>query len=722
MHLRFFSLFLLFTISSLNIFSQVHGINRQKQKIHINRISEEIQIDGILDELVWSRAEKAKDFQRVLPTDTGLAKAKTEVMLAYDQTYLYIGIICHDSIRGKRPVESLRRDFKFGKNDNFIAFIDTYNDFTNGFAFGISAAGAQWDGMQANGGFVSLDWDAKWKSAVKNYEDRWTAEFAIPFRSIRYKEGTAEWGINFSRLDLKTNEKSSWGPMPRQFQTANLAFTGSMIWDEPLPKAGPRISVIPYIANLATQNVANNENIKSRLTAGADAKLILSTSLNLDLTVNPDFSQVESDQQRTNLDRYELFYPEKRQFFLENTDLFANLGADNMRPFFSRRIGLNSPVNAGVRLSGNLSSNLRIGLLDLQTGSRDTIPGSNFMTLVLQRKVFSRSNITAFIVNKNVTETHPDSGVSFQRFNRIMGLEYNLASIDNRWTGKAFYHQSFFPGSTGNSYNMAGLISYQTQYLAININQAIVGKDYNAEVGYIKRKGFYELTPLVAYKFFPSNSSLANHGPTAKLDIYFNPDMSVTDRDIILGYAAEWLNRSLFSVELKRSYVKLLAPFDPTNTGGIKLPTGTDYSWNEAAASFTSDTRQLFNFLVSSRYGGYYNGTKWNLYGELYYRVQPYGSLALITTFNKIDLPLPYASPNLLLVGPKLDFTFTNSLFLTTYVQYNSQIDNVNVNIRFQWRFAPVSDLFIVYTDNSYTGNWKIKDRGLAIKLSYWFN
>jgi hypothetical protein len=523
-------------------------------------------------------------------------------------------------------------------------------------------------------------------------------------------------------MDLKTNEKSSWGPMPRQFQTANLAFTGSLIWDEPLPKTGPRISVIPYIANLATQNVSNNENIKSNFTAGADAKLILSTSLNLDLTVNPDFSQVESDQQRTNLDRYELFYPEKRQFFLENTDLFANLGADNMRPFFSRRIGLNNPVDAGARLSGNLNSNLRIGLVDLQTGSKDTILGSNFMALVLQRKVFSRSNITAFIVNKNITENHPDSGISFQRFNRILGLEYNLASTDNRWTGKAFYHRSFYQGSTDNSYNMAGLVSYQTQYMAISINQAVVGKDYNAEVGYIKRKGFYEITPSVAYKFFPSNSSLANHGPSAKLDVFFNPDMSVTDRDIILGYGAEWLNRSLFSVELKRSYVKLLAPFDPTNTGGNKLASGTEYSWNEVAASFTSDTRQLFNFLVSSRYGGYYNGTKWNLYGELYYRVQPYGSLALITTFNKIDLPVPYTSANLLLVGPKLDITFTNSLFLTTYVQSNSQIDNVNVNIRFQWRFAPVSDLFIVYTDNSYTGNWRIKDRGLAIKLSYWFN
>jgi hypothetical protein len=720
--MRLITILFFFSSLAFNCFSQTHGINRQKQIIHIYRTTEAIQIDGLLDEKVWSQAEKATQFQRVLPTDTGFAMSKTVVMLTYDKTYLYIGIICYDSIRGKRPVESLRRDFKFGKNDNFIAFIDTYNDYTNGFAFGVSAAGAQWDGMQANGGFVALDWDTKWKSAVKNYVDRWTAEFAIPFRSIRYKEGTKEWGINFSRMDLKANEKSSWGPMPRQFQTANLAFTGSMVWDDPLPKAGPRFSFIPYIADLATQNVENSEKVKSKLTAGADAKLILSTSLNLDLTANPDFSQVEVDQQKTDLDRYELFYPEKRQFFLENTDLFANLGTDNMRPFFSRRIGLNNPVDAGTRLSGNLNSNWRIGLMDIQTGSKDTLLASNFSVLALQRKIFSRSNITAFLINKTVTDQTHDSAFSFLQYNRIAGLEYNLASSDNRWTGKAFYHRAFFPGSTKDAYNLAGLLSYQTQYVAINLNQAIVGNDYIADVGYIRRKGFYELTPSIGYKFFPSNSSLANHGPSAKVDIYFNPSMTITDKDIIVGYGAEWLDRSLFSVQLKNSYVKLLAPFDPTNTNGLMLPSGAQYKWNEVAASFTSDTRKLFNFLLSSRYGGFYDGNRWNVYGEFYYRVQPYSALALISSFDKINQPQPYKSANLFLIGPKLDITFTNTLFLTTYVQYNNQIDNVNVNIRFQWRFAPVSDLYIVYTDNSYPENWHSKTRGLAIKLSYWFN
>jgi len=336
-----------------SLVGQTRGVNRQKYRVHIKKTDQPITIDGVLQEEVWKAAEKAENFQLVTPIDTGFPRAKTEVMLTYDDSNLYLGVICFDPTPGKRPVESLRRDFSFGKNDNFIVFIDTYNDLTNGFAFGVSAAGAQWDGSQANGGFVNLNWDIKWRSAVRNYEDRWTAEFAIPFRSLRYNEGTGEWGINFSRLDLKTNEKSSWAPMPRNIQTANLGYAGTLAWDEPLGKAGIRYSLIPYLSAKVTQdNEAGTSSSKG--TGGMDAKVILSTSMNLDVTINPDYSQVEVDQQQLNLDRFELFFPEKRKFFLENSDLFANLGEESLRPFFSRRIGLDAPVLAGARLSGNI--------------------------------------------------------------------------------------------------------------------------------------------------------------------------------------------------------------------------------------------------------------------------------------------------------------------------------------------------------------------------------
>jgi hypothetical protein len=701
---------------------QSKGINREKYHINIKQTNNTINVDGILDEPVWQDADMATHFQRVLPTDTGFAIAQTEVRVTYNESTLYVGIVCFDSSPGKRPVESLRRDFNFLKNDNFVVFMDTYNDQTNGFAFGVSAAGAQWDGIQANGGTVNLNWDIKWRSAVKNYKDRWVAEFAIPFRSIRYNGGEKEWGINFSRLDLKTNEKSSWAPMPRQFATATLAFAGSLFWDKPLPPSGLRFSVIPYVSAKTTQDKEAGEGLKTKANAGVDAKVILSTSMNLDLTVNPDYSQVEVDNQVTNLDRFELFFPEKRQFYLENSDLFAQLGNDNLRPFFSRRIGLESSVLGGARLSGKIGNNWRIGVMDIQTGQKDTIAAENFSVAVLQRRLFSHSYLTAFFINKQpINPNDPISSINY-KFNRVAGLEYNLASANNHWLGKAFYHQSFYPGASDNAAATSANISYNTQYLTATLNQALVGADYLAEVGYIRRKGYYEINPTFQYKFFPADKKIADHGPAIKMDMYYDPSIKLTDRVTQLLYQVEGMNKSILVVDAMNTFIKLQAPFDPTNTGSVPLPANDKFNWNEMGISFTSDLRKSFNWLISSRYGGFYNGTKWMIDGELYYRVQPYGSLAFITAYNDISLPSPYKTAHFLLIGPRLDLTFTDKLFLTSFVQYNTQIDNLNLNLRFQWRFAPVSDLFIVYTENSFPSDSRIKNRGLVLKLSYWFN
>lgn len=698
---------------------QTKGINRGQYRIHIKRTDRPITVDGLLDEPAWSTAERAENFRLVTPTDTGFPKAKTEVQVTYDDSNLYLGIVCFDPTPGKRLVESLRRDFNFGKNDNFLVFIDTYNDQTNGFSFGVSAEGAQWDGLQANGGFVSLDWDIKWKSAVRNYDDRWIAEFGIPFRSIRYHGGAMEWGINFSRLDLKTNEKSSWAPMPRNIQTANLGYAGTLVWDAPLSEAGLRYSLIPYLSAKTTRD---NETGKSEqsVTGGLDAKAILSTSMNLDLTVNPDYSQVEVDTQQINLDRFELFYPEKRRFFLENSDLFANLGADNMRPFFSRRIGLNRRVDGGARLSGNLGNNWRVGLMDMQVADDDNLPGANYAVGALQRRVFTRSNFVLFAVNKQLTGQ--DESSTDLQYNRVVGLEYNLASADNHWTGKAFYHKSFYPGASGNPSAAAASLTYATRSITATLNQAYVGDDYVAEVGYIRRRGYYEITPSFGYKFLPESGKLISHGPNFKLETFRDMGFGLSDRQVQLGYSVEWQSKDTLTVDFRDYFVKLEEPFDPTNTGGHQLPAGSEFDWQDGGISYVSDSRKLLNYELGTRYGGFYSGTRWNVSGKLYHRVQPHSNLSIVGSYDQISLPDPYTSANLILVGPRLDLTFTDKLFLTTYVQYNNQIDNLNMNIRFQWRFAPVSDLFIVYTDNSYPGDFQNKNRGLVMKVSYWFN
>ena len=696
-------------------------INRADYRLQAMKIDQNIEIDGILDESIWSQAQKTSPFFRITPIDTGFAKAQTEVMVAYDDAFIYMGIICYDPTPGKRPAESYRRDWNFMRNDNFFAAIDTYNDQTNGFAFGVNSVGGQWDGMQADGGKVANDWDGKWYSAVQNYEDRWVAEFKIPFRTVRYREEDMEWGINFSRLDLKTDEKSAWAPVPRQFASATLAFTGTLAWESPLPKSGVRFSLIPYVSGQVTKDKESGDPTDYKARAGVDAKVILSTSMNLDLTVYPDYSQVEVDRQVTNLDRFELYFPEKRKFFLENSDLFANLGTENLRPFFSRRIGLDQPVIAGARLSGNAGENWRIGLMDMQTAATDEHSADNFSVAVLQRKVLSRSNVGAFFTNKQVVSSPEDSGSYFD-YNRVAGGEFNFASANNNWTGKAFYHYSFNPGEEGNRFATSGMIAYNTETFSAGLSQSYVGANYLAEMGYVRRNAYHQTNPSVGYKFYTMSDRVAYHGPKLEADFIRDPDLNLTDREVELDYMLMWRDRSSITLGLENGYVMLLEPFDPTNTGGEEIPAGSEFNWNEVSLAYASTMKRLFTFMVEGRYGGYFGGTRASVGAELNYRVQPYGSLSLVTAYNHIVLPESYTSTDLFLVGPKLDITFTEKLFFTTFVQYNSQIDNVNVNMRLQWRYAPVSDLYIVYTENSYPSGWTTKNRGIVLKLSYWFN
>jgi len=708
----------LFFIFHLLIKAQNDPVNRNNFQIEISPTNEEIIIDGEKKEEIWKSSPIIKDFFRITPVDTGLASAYTEVQLTYDDNNLYVAIICHDKITGKRPVESLRRDFNFPKNDNFIIFMDTYNDQTNGFAFGVSAAGAQWDGIQADGGDVSLDWDCKWYSAVKQHEAYWVAEFAIPFRSIRYLEGVDEWGINFSRFSLLENEKSAWAPVPRQFKSSTLAFTGTLKWENPPPSLGTRFSIIPYLSSQTFENIDAGEKISSNSDFGLDGKITLSTSLNVDLTVNPDFSQVEVDKQRTNLDRFELFFPEKRQFFLENSDLFASLGNKHIRPFFSRRIGFNSPVKIGARISGKIGSNYRLGIMNVQTEPGDDNLSSVFTVATIQRKMFSRSSLSTFIVNKNLDNI--DDNIS--SYNRIVGLDFNLASADNLWIGKAFYHHSFYKNAGNKPFATTGSLKYNNGVLSADIDYSFVGSGYEAEVGFVKRNGYHQFRPKIEYKFYPNKGSVQNHGPSIKLDTFVDEDFDLTDQEIEIKYIINWRNRSKFTFDLENGYVKLKSPFDPTNIGGDTLSTGTEYNWNEFSINYVSDARKALNFSSNIRYGGYYNGKKLSINGNLNYRFQPYVNLSINTTYDKIDLPDPFKDIDFVLFGPSLDLTFTNKLFITTFIQYNDQTDNINVNLRFQWRFAPVSDLFIVYTNNSYPENFQIKDKALVAKISYWFN
>ncbi len=721
----------LFLLAFLTSFAQKKN---EKIEYRIHRATSALKIDGIVDEKAWADAQLATDFYQVLPMDTSYAKVRTDVKMTYDDKNLYVVFINYDKLPGPYMVESLKRDFNFGKNDNNLLFLDTFDDQTNGFSFGANAMGAQWDGLMFNGSSISLTWENKWTSEVKYDDEKWVWEFAIPFKTLRYKKGIKRWGINFSRLDLKTTEKSAWAPVPRQFPTASLAYAASLIWDEEPPTATSNISIIPYVLGGISRNQEKKIPTDYRRDFGFDAKIGLTSALNMDLTVNPDFSQVEVDQQQINLDRFELFFPERRQFFLENGDLFSNFGYQSLRPFFSRRIGLNTPIKLGARVSGKLNKDWRIGLMNMQTGKSDAVPNAqNFGVIALQRQVFARSNIAVMFVNKQTLDYQSVADKkTINEYNRNLAIEYNLLSQNNAWTGKLMYSKSFSPNAKKDDAVLAGNVLYTNKHWSVGLGFETVGSNYTAEVGFVPRPDYSKINPQLSYLFFPKSKRVLSHGPFAMVTHFFTKDFSKeTENEKFVAYRINFRKTNNLTAWVSHNYVYLLNRFDPTNFAGIFLPQNSEHQWNAFGFDYTSKPQALFTYALAGRYGGFYaNGTRLRLNSEVGYRFQPYVAITMSANYNRINFEADPVLPkelmnkqyNFWLVGPRIDVTFTNKLFFTNFLQVNNQNKNVNLNTRLQWRYSPASDLFLVYTDNYYSDSFQVRNRALVLKFTYWWN
>jgi len=704
--------------------SVLSQINFEKYQLPIQKISEKITIDGKLDEDTWKKAAVGKDFFMITPLDTGKANQFSEARVSFDDEFLYIAIIFfNNSIKGDYVVESLKRDFSFGKNDNFLVAIDPFNNQSTGFAFGLNAYGAQWDGTMYDGRSVDLNWDTKWYSEVQFDENQWVCEIAIPFKSIRYDETSAVWGINFSRLDLKASEKSSWAPVPRQFPSVSLAYAGALLWESPPPKQGNNTSIIPYVSD--NLNNSNSDPTTNKLKVGGDLKYNLTSALNLDVTLNPDFSQAEVDQQVTNLDRFELFFPERRQFFLENADLFSNFGYKTIRPFFSRRIGLNVPIVGGIRLSGNLNEKCRIGVMDVQT-QKDELLGldaENFGVFTLQKKVLDRSNISVLFVNKqNLNRNQPSSEKN--HFNRNVGIEYNYFSQDNLWDGKLLFLKSFSSIEDQDGAVFASHIGYQSTRWNWRVQQEYVPNDYSAEVGFVPRTNYIKLEADGGHLVFTKKETpLLSHGPALEQTYYFNTSFDKRDRITSINYLFNFKNRSRLSFRFQEQFIQLQSDFDPLRTGIATLKKETEHQWSSLSVSYDAKPQNRFTYSLEGLTGGYYQKGKRNaLLGEFGYRFQPFLELNSVANYNQIKLPAPWQNNSFWLLGVKANLTFTNTIFFSNLFQYNEQLGLWNFNSRFQWRYKPASDLFLVFNSNEINYPNQTKGWSLTLKINYWLN
>lgn len=717
---------ILFLPSLLFFFSGIlYGqVNTNNYRLPIQKTNEKIKIDGVLDEITWKNTALADDFFMITPIDTGKATQFSEARMSFDEENLYISIIFFNTnTQGEYVVESLKRDFSFGKNDNFLVAIDPFNNQNTGFAFGLNSYGAQWDGTMFNGRNVDLNWDTKWYSAVQFDEEKWVCEIAIPFKSIRYNEDISEWGINFSRLDLKASEKSSWAPVPRQFPSVTLAYTGALVWETPPPKQSSNISLIPYLSNnLSSKNKSTPNN---DFKVGGDLKYSLTSALNLDVTINPDFSQSEVDQQVTNLDRFELFFPERRQFFLENADLFSNFGYRSIRPFFSRRIGLNAPIQSGVRLSGNLDKNWRIGLMDIQTRQDEELnfAGENFGVVTLQRKVFDRSDISAIFVNKQAVSLNENQN-NTSEYNRNIGLEYNYFSADNLWNGKLLFLKSLSPIASQQGEVFASHIGYQSTRWNWCVQQEYISGDYSAEVGFIPRNNYIKIQATGGYLYYTKKDTpLLSHGPRVGRTHYFDTDFDKKDQTQQFDYLFNFKDRSRFTMGIRTQYIELLSDFDPLQTLIAKLASGTTHQWNSFTISYDAKPQSRFTYSAEVITGGYYDNGKRNAFlGEFGYRFQPFLELSSLVNYNQIQLPAPWNTNSFWLLGLKSNLTLTNNIFFSNLLQYNEQLGLWNFNSRFQWRYKPASDIFLVFNSNEITVPNLATGWNLTLKVNYWIN
>ena len=714
-------------------------------QIQASYSQETIKIDGKLEEAIWQSAQQVDNFWMSFPIDDSRVDPEydTQVMLSYDDKNLYVAAICLGT--GPFVMPSLKRDAQeFWQGDAFAIVLDPVNEKTNAFSFGINTAGVQTESLIAGGvalrgggggGVINTAWDNKWFGEVQVYEDRWTLEIAIPFKSLRF--GTKDrWGVNFIRGVSKRNEWHTWSPVPVANMGIDLSFTGALNWEKTPQSSKSNISVIPYTLVSTVKDFENALPSEQTLRVGADAKVAISSSLNLDVTINPDFSQVDVDEQVTNLTTVNIRFPERRLFFLENSDLYSDFGIPPMRPFFSRRIGLDEdgntiPISYGARLSGNINKDLRVGAMNLQTRSTEDFGSQNYTSVTAHQQVLGRSVIKGYFHNRQATGEIRSAD---SRYNRIAGAELNYRSDDGQWRVTGGYGKSWTPELRDDNYYYNGIVSYNSRTIAFYTNLAGVGNNYRADMGFIPRInhidaardttvqiGFNHGFTRLNYRLIPKDNSVINSHNFGMRNVfdYTQNGWDLIQNVITLTYSLNWANTSSLRINATHSEQGLLFPFDFTSEA--PLPAGK-YAFNFFEVNYESDSRIPLSYELGLLNGGFYNGNRQEYSLGLRYRAQPWGNFGVNFVYNNLTFPDEFGERELFLISPRIELNFSRSIFWTTFLQYNTQRTNFNINSRLQWRFKPLSDLFIVYTDNYATDTWNVKNRGIVLKMNYWIN
>ncbi len=731
--LAWLPVFVLITTSS--VFAQ----DNARRQAHAARVEAPPVIDGVVDEEVWSRAEALTGFVQSEPLEGDPATERTEVRILYDDSTLYVGVICYDSDPSGIVVTDSRRDSPLLDTDSFQMIFDTYRDRQNGFVFGTNPAGIEYDGQVSSdgeggqtstrrraqtslsGGF-NLNWDASFVVKTRIDDTGWMAEFAIPLRSLRYDAPPQSWGLNFKRTIRRKREEVYWSPVSRVFDLTRLSSAGDLTR---LELATPRnFKVVPYALGSANRDYATQQSREQDAQFGIDAKFGVTPSLNLDVTVNTDFAQVEVDDQQINLTRFNLFFPEKRPFFLENAGTFTmGTGDSNGRTvelFFSRRIGIASegrlvPIQAGGRLSGKAGS-YNVGLMNMQTSSvEDVTLANNFTVAAVGRELPNRSSIRALFVNR--TATGGSAGAN--DWNRTWGVDGQLG-IGTDWTFRGFLARTETPGADAPEHGGDLYGEFKTTRTRFWFEYTEIGEDFNPEVGFLLRNNFRAVqSSYLKYMRMPQISWLRELRPHLTYKVFWDFDGFKESEEIHLDSHVDFENGAFFSPAVNIRREGLQNPFEIAP--GIFIPPGS-YDFTELAWRWNTDRSAWLFYDGALDAGGFFTGNRASLGTTINARYGATLNTSLTWSYNNVDLPEGAFVTNL--VQLRLNYSFTPSLSIQSFFQYNDQRDIWSTNLRFSWLNTAGTGLFVVYNDTEGLGDLLIgpQNRSFIIKYTHQFD
>jgi hypothetical protein len=721
--------------------AQAAGADGVNQPVAMgSRTTQAPVIDGTPDEAAWRNATALSSFVQNEPFEGRPASERTEVRILYDAEAVYLAAWMFDAEPTALVLGETRRDASLADTDHLVVVLDTYLDRQNGFVFGTTPAGIEYDGQvikegqggfgggfgsggprqqRGSGGGFNVNWDGSWEVATSRDDRGWYAEFRIPFSTLRYGRGGAQtWGLNISRNIRRRNEQAFWAPIPRQFDLYRLSQAGTLQGIE--APARQTVDVTPYVLGSSNWDYTvapGDPEVDRDSDAGGDVKVGLTPSLTFDATFNTDFAQVEVDDEQINLTRFTLFFPEKRPFFLENAGTFSAGTPRSVELFFSRQIGLADgsavPILAGGRLSGKVGG-VTVGALNIQTRELEQVAvPTNFSVARVLKELPNRSRIGALVVGRFNTDNTDDYNLTYALDGRL-GLG-DAVSIDG------YVAQTQTPGLAGGEYAFSMSGSYTTRDWEAGLAYRKLGEDFNPEVGFLERTAYrFVSARLLNHVRFPSIPWFREIRPHVSLQQYWDLEGFTETRVIHIDNHFEFANGAFFqfpSINLTREGIK--EPF--TIADGIDIPPGT-YDNVEVGWRFNTNESASLSLTGNTNIGGFYSGHRKG--GNVTLNGRFGETLVVGLRLGYFDVDLEEGSFETSLIGLRTAYSFTPRIYLQSLIQYSNQTDNFSVNIRFGWLNTAGTGLFIVYNDieEVESASWQAVNRGFVVKFTQLFN